>query len=122
MEVPKKFLKPYASAELDLPSGSEALDGAALKLESSGAAASFVASYVSHAQVNHMTRSMPFKDIGDRANARGGYPWRLDGNYESHTYITNVGKVRAAFGAFIDPKDGMRYVIDTHFLEPGEPP
>jgi hypothetical protein len=120
VEVPKKFLTPYASAELDLPSSSDALDGAALKLESSGGAASFVASYVSHAQVNHMTRSMPFKDIGDRANTRGGYPWRLDGNYESHTYITNVGKVRAAFGAFIDPKNGDRYVIDTHFLEPGE--
>jgi hypothetical protein len=120
VEIPKQFLEPYASAEMTLPPGSDALDGAALKLESSGSAGSFAASYVSHAQVDHITRSMPFKDIGDRANATGGYPWRLDGNYESHTYITNIGKVRAAFGAFIDPKNGIRYVIDTRFLEPGE--
>ncbi len=120
VEIPKEFFPPYATAELNLPPGNNLLDGAALKLESSGWAASFVATYVSHGQIIHMTRSMPFKDIGDRSNARGGYPWRLDGNYESHTYITNVGKVRAAYGAFIDPNRGERYVIDTLFLEPGE--
>jgi peptidoglycan hydrolase-like protein with peptidoglycan-binding domain len=118
--IPTVLLAAYASGELFLPAQEESLDGASLKLDSSGPTGSFVASYVSHAQVDHLTRSMPFKDIGDRANTTGGYPWRLDGNYESHTYITNIGKVRGAFGAFLDPQNGNRYVIDTHFLEPGE--
>jgi hypothetical protein len=118
--ISKVLLAGYASAELALPAPEESLDGASLKLDSSGPTGSFVASYVSHAQVDHLTRSMPFKDIGDRANTTGGYPWRLDGNYESHTYITNIGNVPGAFGAFIDPQSGNRYVIDTHFLEPGE--
>jgi hypothetical protein len=118
--IPAVLLPPNSSAELSLPKPDESLEDASLKLDSSGPTGSFVASYVSHAQVDHLTRSMPFKDIGDRANTTGGYPWRLDGNYESHTYITNIGKVRGAFGAFLDPQNGKRYVIDTHFLEPGE--
>jgi hypothetical protein len=118
--IAKASLVADSSAELELPAADESLDGAAIQLESSGPNGAFVASYISHDRNNQMTRSMPFKGIPEGSSPAGGYPWRLDGNYDSRTYITNVSKVRAAFGAFIDPKDGKRYVIDTHFLEPGE--
>jgi hypothetical protein len=63
---------------------------------------------------------MPFKDIGDYGISTGGYPWRIDGNYQSRVFITNVGKVRAAFGGSIRPDHGPDYFIDTHYLEVGE--
>jgi len=118
--IAPRALQPGGVAELDLPDADESLDGAALKVESSGAKGSIVASYVSHDRNRQMTRSMPFKDIADWANNTGGYPWRLDGNYESKTYITNVSKARAAFGALIFPEGSERYQIDTQYLEPGE--
>ena len=122
VSLPQKFLEANQSAELKLPEfeDPEALDGAALKLESSGPKGSLVATYTSFDHNNQITRSVPFKDLGDSSIVTGGYPWRLDGNYQSNVYITNVGAKRATYGAYIRPAGSVRYVVGLRDLEPGE--
>jgi hypothetical protein len=111
-----------ASSELEIPAAEspESLDGAAIKLESSGPIASIVASYSDHDRANQITRSVPFKDLGDFSTLTGAYPWRLDGNFHSTIFVTNVGKSRASIGAKILPANGPEYFIDTRYLEVGE--
>jgi len=122
LPIPEKSLPPGASSELQIPAAgdSESLDGAAIKLESSGSIASIIASYSNHDPANQITRSVPFKDVGDLSTLTGAYPWRLDGNYSSKIFVTNVGKSRASIGAKILPVSGPEYFIDTKYLEVGE--
>jgi len=83
LALPEKPLPPGASSELQIPAAEnpESLDGAAIKLESSGPLASVIASYSNHDRANQITRSVPFKDVGDLSTLTGAYPWRLDGNF-----------------------------------------
>jgi murein DD-endopeptidase MepM/ murein hydrolase activator NlpD len=121
LRIPEKQIPAGTAVEMDLPAGdTHSLDGAAVKVTSSGGNGSIVGNYVSHDRLNKITHSMPFKDIGDYGISTGGYPWRIDGNYQSKVFITNVGKVRAAFGGSIRPENGPEYFIDTHYLEVGE--
>jgi hypothetical protein len=110
------------SRELELPQApaSLALDGAAIKLESSGGSASMTAAFSSFDPIGQIAQSVPFKDIGSYGVSTGRYPWRLDGDHSSRVYITNVGKVRAAMGGYIHPTAGKDYWIDTRYLEVGE--
>jgi hypothetical protein len=112
-----------ATAELDLSGivGKQTeFDGAAVKVESTGSAGSVIASFVHHDRQGRVVRSSIFKDIGDPAVSTGSYPWRLDGQFQTSLYITNVGKVRAAFGGHIVPAEGPSYLIDSHYLDVGE--
>jgi hypothetical protein len=120
--IQEKQITGGAAAEIEIPQAGDirALDGSAIKLTSSGPRGSIVANYVSHDRQNKITRSMPFKDIGDYGISTGGYPWRIDGNHDSRIFITNVGKVRAAIGATIRPENDSEYFIDTRYLEVGE--
>jgi murein DD-endopeptidase MepM/ murein hydrolase activator NlpD len=122
LTISEKQITGGAAVELALPKSenAESFDGSSVKLTSSGPAGSIVASYSSHNSNNRITRAVPFKDIGDPGISTGGYPWRIDGHYDSKIYITNVGKIRAAFGGAIRPKGGPEYFIDTHYLEVGE--
>jgi murein DD-endopeptidase MepM/ murein hydrolase activator NlpD len=122
LSISQKQIGAGMAAEMEIPQTADphSLDGAAIKLTSSGASGSIVANYLSYDRHNQITRSMPFKDIGDYGISTGGYPWRLDGSYHSKVFITNVGKVRAAIGGSIRPKDGPQYLIDTRYLEVGE--
>jgi len=122
LSVPEKNLLPGASSELQIPDAGnrELLDGTAIKLESSGPRASIIASYSNHDTANQITRSVPFKDVGDFSALTGAYPWRLDGNFHSKIFVTNVGKSRASIGAKILPVAGPEYFIDTKYLEVGE--
>jgi hypothetical protein len=122
LAVPEKELPPGTSSELKIPTvgNPDSLDEAAIKLESSGPIASIIASYSNHDLANQVTRSVPFKDVGDFSSLTGAYPWRLDGNYSSKVFVTNVGKSRASIGAKILPVNGPEYFIDTKYLEVGE--
>jgi hypothetical protein len=122
VSIPPKSVDPGAATELDLSEiGSPAaLDGAAIKVESTGPMASVIASLVNHSRQEHIVRAVPFKDIGDLSVSTGAYPWRLDGQFDSRIYITNVGKMRAVFGGQILPVDGQPYLIDSHYLDVGE--
>jgi hypothetical protein len=122
LALPEKTLPPGASSELQIPAAGdpESLDEAAIKLESSGPLASIIASYSNHDRANQITRSVPFKDVGDLSTLTGAYPWRLDGNFQSKIFVTNVGKSRASIGAKILPIKGPEYFIDTKYLEVGE--
>lgn len=120
--LPPKSIGPGMSEELDL-SGigkPETLDGAALRIDSSGPIASVIASFTNYSVENRIVRPTPFKDIGDFSVSTGAYPWRLDGQYRSRIYLTNVGKVRAAVGGRILPVGGPAYFIDSHYLDVGE--
>src|SRR5271163_3602758 len=59
----QKFLAAHAAQEMELPAEGDpsTLDGAAIRLDSSGAKGSFVASYSSHDRSSQITRSVPFK-------------------------------------------------------------
>ena len=122
VSLPPKSVEAGAASELDLSgiANLAALDGAAIKIESNGSAASVIASLVNHSRDDHIVRSAPFKDIGDYGVSTGAYPWRLDGHFDSRIYITNVGKVRAAFGGHILPANGPSYFVDSHYLNVGE--
>jgi hypothetical protein len=122
LAIRRVTLRAGASSELEIPSAGDrdSLDGAAIKLESSGPIASIIASYSSHDRANQITRSVPFKDVGDFSTLTGAYPWRLDGNFHSKIFVTNVGKSRASIGAKILPANGPEYFIDTKYLEVGE--
>ncbi len=122
MEIPPKSVEPGVTAELDLSgiASPAALDGAAIKVESTGPIGSVIASLVNHSREEHIVRAAPFKDIGDMSISTGAYPWRLDGEFDSRIYITNAGTVRAAFGGHILPANGPSYFVDSHYLDPGE--
>ena len=120
--LPTKSVSPGGTTELDLDKVvvSRDLDGAAIRIDSTGSAASVIASFTNHSRRGRIVRSSPFKDIGDYAVSTGAYPWRLDGQMSSRIYITNVGKVRAAIGAQIYPIDGPVYLIASKYLDVGE--
>ena len=121
MSVPPKSVDAGAVTELDLSGigNPEELDGAAIRVESTGPVGSVIASFANHDQ-GHIVRAAPFRDIGDPAVSTGAYAWRLDGQVQSRVYITNVGKVKAAFGGSILPSSGPTYFINAHYLDPGE--
>ena len=48
-----------------------------------------------------MTAEVPLRDVGGVRASTGGYPWRLDGDYQSNMVITNVGSVPARYTARI---------------------
>jgi hypothetical protein len=120
--IPVKQLPANASAELDLtgiPSG-QILDGAAIKLQSNGPPASLIASYSSHEASAKLTRSVPFKTLGDASLANGAYPWRIDGNFQSRVYITNVGTSVGKIAGTLRSENGPPFAVDTRPLQPGE--
>lgn len=122
LEITARKIPAEGAVELELPAMADIslLDGAAIKLESSGDKGSIIAGFVSFDPTTQITRYAPFKDIGQHAVSTGGYPWRLDGDYESRVYITNVGRIRGAFAAVIRPEGGDEYSVDTHYLDVGE--
>jgi hypothetical protein len=122
LSIMSKSLAAGEAEELQLPrSGDqETLNGAAIKLESSGAAASVIATFTSTDPVHGMARSVPFSDTSSYGALTGGYPWRIDGDYSSTVSITNIGRSRAAILAIIRPSGGKDYKFDTRYLEAGE--
>jgi len=122
IDIPAESLAPGAAKELQLPNSEqlEQLDGAAIKVTSSGLPASVIADFTNHGSAGHVTYSIPFKSVGDLSTLTGAYPWRLDGAYRSTIFITNVGTARASVGAKIFPVGGKEYFIDSKYLEPGE--
>ena len=120
LRISRQQVGPGDVQELELPKRAQQLDNAALELDTSGNIGSLAAGFTSFDEHEQVTRSIPFKDIGDYSISTGGYPWRLDGDFNTRVFITNVGKVRAAIGAEIRPTVGKGYVIDTRYLEVGE--
>lgn len=128
----KSSTKPIAIPDVQVPAdGSRELrippvgdlsgyDDAAIRLRSSGPKGSFVASFTHFDAEQRLTRSVPFKDIEDPSVSTGGYPWRLDGDYTSRVFVTNVGKVKAAIMATIQPVGGRDYEMQTQYLNVGE--
>ena len=96
------------------------LDGSAVKIESTGPNASVIASFLNFNTDRRMVRGVPLRDIGDLSVLTGAYPWRLDGQFQSRVYLTNMGTKRAAIGGHILPNGGAAYFIDSHYLDPGE--
>ena len=74
-----------ASRELELPQAPAALalDGSAIKLESSGGPATMIVAFSSFDPVSQIAQSAPFKDTGSYGVSTGRYPWRLDGGRSS---------------------------------------
>src|SRR5258707_5130662 len=122
LSIMSKSLAGGEAEELQLPrSGDqETLKGAAIKLESSGAAASVIATFTSTDPVHGMARSVSFSDTSSYSALTGGYPWRMDGDYSSTVSITNIGRSRAAILAIIRPSGGKDYKFDPRYLEAGE--
>jgi hypothetical protein len=120
--IPVRELAAGASGELELPSSRERdlFDDAALKITSFGESASIIAAYSNHDADQRLTRSVAFKDVGDLSVLTGAYPWRLDGDYKSKVFVTNVGATKASLGAKILPLNGPEYLIDTKYLDAGE--
>jgi len=122
LAIPAQQLAAYSAAEIDLtkiPSG-QSLDGVAIKLEANGPPASLIAGYSSHDASTNLTRSVPFKSLGDPSLTNGAYPWRLDGQFQSRIYITNVGSAVGKIAATIRPENGSPFAIDTRAVQPGE--
>jgi hypothetical protein len=122
LAIPAQQVPAYSASEIDLTKIvlGQFLDGAAIKLEANGPPASLIASYSSHDASAHLTRSVPFKSLGDPSLTNGAYPWRLDGQFQSRIYITNVGSEVGKIAATIRPENGTPFAIDTRSVQPGE--
>jgi hypothetical protein len=120
--IPERTLVKGEAAILDLPLhlGLDVLEGSAIKVEHSGSSGALIAAFSSFEPGARITRYVPFKDVWDLSVTTGGYPWRLDGDYESRVYITNIGNKRSPIGGLIHPEGGEAYLVDTRYLEAGE--
>jgi len=65
------------------------------------------------------TYDVPLRDSGPVRNSTGSYPWRIDGDYTSTIFITNVGSEPAKFVGSIN-YDGGTYRFDVRELVVGE--
>ncbi len=96
-------------------------DVVAVKLSSSGGAGSFLASLSTMPDSKlQLAASPPFRDVQTEESGTGGYPWRLDGDFETHVYITNTTSEPKIVFARITAANQPDYVPGATQLAPGQ--
>lgn len=89
-----------------------------LKIDGTGSPGSLVGTlHVANAE-NNLTSEIPLRDIGGMRASTGGYPWRLDGDYQTKVYIANVGAIPARFTARLQLGD-VKYILKTKLVPVG---
>ncbi len=109
------------SLRLEKSVGASLKDIVALALTSSGGRGSFAASLtILYPNTPILSASVPFRDVSTQEEATGGYPWRIDGDYTTHAYITNTtDKERAVIVTLLLPSQEP-YVVGRRVLAAGE--
>jgi len=110
-----------ASIRLEESVGTSLGSVAALELRSSGPPGSIVASLsILYPNAPTLSASVPFRDVSTEEQATGGYPWRLDGDYTTHAFLTNASNEERAVVIQIFIPARPPYVLGRVVLAPGE--
>ena len=67
----------------------------------SGPAGSLIGTLHASNPTSGLRYELPLRDSGGLKASTGGYPWRLDGDYETNITVTNVGTTPAVYLAII---------------------
>jgi hypothetical protein len=99
--LPTVTLKPHSNAILrpdvsQLPAGTGVV---MVKIDGNGAPGSLVGALHTTRIDTGLTSEVPLRDVGGVRASTGGYPWRLDGDYQTRIHISNVGQIAARFSA-----------------------
>lgn len=81
------------------PSSLAGLDRVTVRVRNTGVVGSLVGALHATDVITGLGYELPLRDIGPARASTGGYPWRLDGDYETVVSITNVGTTSATFHA-----------------------
>jgi hypothetical protein len=124
-ELPPVILAAGELVELDLrplvaaAQSRNDLDSVSVMIENSGSPGSLIGALYSTDRTTNVTQDIPLRDSGVVRNSTGAYPWRLDDDYTSVIFITNVGSETAQFGATIR-YNGGQYTLQPRTLNVGE--
>lgn len=113
-------LAPGESREARVNSSNQDLriwQGGTLRLSSTGGRGSFIVAFTALTAAG-LYESVPFKDLGRQESSTGGYPWRLDGDYQSRIFISNTSDAPAVFVAQIIVSDIAPYIIGRRTIAP----
>ena len=110
-----------ASVRLEESVGTSLLKVVALELSSSGPPGSIVSSLsILYPNAPTLSASIPFRDVSTEEQATGGYPWRIDGDYTTHAYLTNASSKERSVVIQLLTESHQPFVLGTRTLKPGE--
>lgn len=95
------------------------LDVVSVEVGNSGAPGSLIGSLYGVNATTGVVYDIPLRDSGPVRTMTGSYPWRIDKDYTTVVYVTNISDQEAEFVSQIN-YDGGKFVIDPRKLKPGE--
>lgn len=102
ISLPSTTVKAGSAAQLDLRhlrSVTFTTGQVGLRVNNTGAPGSVIGTLYAESDGGDTGYEMPLRDVGPLRRSTGGYPWRLDGDYETKITITNVGAASTTFVA-----------------------
>jgi hypothetical protein len=95
------------------------LDTVSVELSNKGAPGSLIGALYSSDKTTGVNYDVPLRDSGPVRTMTGSYPWKIDDDFTTIVYITNISDGPAGFMGEIN-YDGGKYMIDPRSLAAGE--
>jgi len=95
------------------------LDVVSVEVNNSGAPGSLIGSLYGVNATTGVVYDVPLRDSGPVRTMTGSYPWKIDKDYTTVVYVTNISDREAEFVSQIN-YDGGKFVIDPRKLQPGQ--
>jgi hypothetical protein len=125
VKLPALALAPQQTAEVDLNPLMNVvrrrsdLDTVSVQVTNNGAPGSLIGALYSSDKTTGVNYDVPLRDSGPVRTMTGSYPWKIDDDFTTIVYLTNISDGPAGFVGEIR-YDGGKYVIDPHKLAAGE--
>ena len=92
---------------------------ATVEVSNSGAPGSLIGALYSSDNATGVNYDVPLRDSGPVRTMTGSYPWKIDDDFTTIVYITNISDGPAGFVGEIN-YDGGKYLVDPRMLAAGE--